>query len=161
MPKQYCIAGGRMILRHTIEKFLSLPGLRSIRVIIDPAHRAYYDQAVSGLTLPPPVSGASTRKRSVYNGLKALEDTAADDIVLIHDAARPFVTQSQIETLLQSLGKGAAATLAAKIADTLVTPDYARLDRDRISAVQTPQAFRLSALRAAHEKFLEFAGRVG
>lgn len=152
-PKQYKRVGGKMILRHTIEKFMGLQGLKSLRVIIDPEHAELYREAVQGLELDPPVLGAKTRKQSVYNGLNALDDVDRDDLVLIHDAARPFISHTSIQTLLDAMAGNLAATLAAQIADTLVDPSYNRLDRDKISAIQTPQAFRLGVLRQAHELF--------
>lgn len=151
MPKQYRRVGGKMILRHTIEKFLGIQGLKSIRVIIDPEHAQWYSEAVQGMSLSPPVLGARTRKQSVYNGLASFTTSEQNDLVLIHDAARPFVTAEAIEALLDTMKKSIAATLAAPVADTLVDKDYNRYDRDRISAVQTPQAFRIGMLKKAHE----------
>ena len=167
VPKQYRVIGGKMILRHTIEKFMGIQGLKSLRVIIDPGHADLYQEAVEGLGLAPPIHGADTRKRSVYNGLLALchpersEGSQAaksradiqNDIVLIHDAARPFVSADAIRTVVAAMETAQAATLVSPVADTLVDPDYNRLDRDSISSVQTPQAFRIGTLKAAHEKF--------
>jgi 2-C-methyl-D-erythritol 4-phosphate cytidylyltransferase/2-C-methyl-D-erythritol 2,4-cyclodiphosphate synthase len=73
--------------------------------------------------------------------------------VLIHDAARPFVSPNAIRTIIAAMETAQAATLVSPVADTLVDPNYNRLDRDRISSVQTPQAFRIGTLKAAHEKF--------
>lgn len=166
VPKQYRRVAGKMILRHTIEKFLTIQGLKSLRVIIDPQHADLYSEAVAGLDLPPPVEGADTRKRSVYNGLKDLPASAEEELVLIHDAARPFISSERIHALLETMKTKMAATLAAPIADTLVDRDYNGLDRDRISAVQTPQAFRIGLLKRAHEamkdneKFTDDAGLV-
>jgi 2-C-methyl-D-erythritol 4-phosphate cytidylyltransferase / 2-C-methyl-D-erythritol 2,4-cyclodiphosphate synthase len=153
VPKQYCIAGGKMILRHTLEKFLGFQGLKSLRAIIDPAHEALYTQAAHGLALPAPVYGGATRKQSVANGLAALAHENGDDIVLIHDAARPFITPDTIQSLLDVMEISNAATLAAPIVDTLVNTRYDIMDRNLLHAVQTPQAFRLSLLRNAHEIF--------
>src|SRR4051794_8681892 len=82
MPKQYRKIGGKMILRHTIEKFIEIQGLKSIRVIIDPAPLPLYREAVLGLDLPTPIIGAQTRKQSVYNGLASYLSTEQDDFVL-------------------------------------------------------------------------------
>jgi 2-C-methyl-D-erythritol 4-phosphate cytidylyltransferase/2-C-methyl-D-erythritol 2,4-cyclodiphosphate synthase len=151
IPKQYRRIGGKMILRHTLEKFIGIQGLKSIRVIIDPEHAQWYGEAVQGLDIAPPVFGARTRKQSVYNGLSVFTRSENDDLVLIHDAARPFVSLESIQTLLATMNKSIAATLAAPVADTLVDNDYNRYDRDRISAVQTPQAFKIGVLKKAHE----------
>jgi 2-C-methyl-D-erythritol 4-phosphate cytidylyltransferase/2-C-methyl-D-erythritol 2,4-cyclodiphosphate synthase len=153
VPKQYRVIGGKMILRHTIEKFMGIQGLKSLRVIIDPQHADLYHEAVQGLDLAPPVHGANTRKGSVYNGLSAFSKKENEDIILIHDAARPFVSADAVRTVVAAMKTAQAATLVSPVADTLVDPDYNRLDRDRISSVQTPQAFRIGTLKAAHEKF--------
>jgi 2-C-methyl-D-erythritol 4-phosphate cytidylyltransferase / 2-C-methyl-D-erythritol 2,4-cyclodiphosphate synthase len=153
LPKQYTTIGGKMVLRHTIEKFLPIQGLNSLRVIIDAQHRALYDQAVQGLSLPDPVVGGATRKQSVAHGLSALKGQDENDIVLIHDAARPFIQVEQIESILQAMQTAKAATLAAPVADTLVDRSYNRLDRNTLRIVQTPQAFRIGLLQQAHETF--------
>jgi len=153
VPKQYRRVGGKMILRHTIEKFIGIQGLKSIRVIIDPEHAEMYREAVQGLDLAPPILGAKTRKQSVYNGLSAFSNVDYEDLILIHDAARPFVSPESIESLLETMKSTDAATLAVPVADTLVDPDYNRYDRDKINAVQTPQAFNIGLLKKAHEAF--------
>lgn len=152
-PKQYAKIGGKSVLRHTIEKFMGIQGLKSIRVIIDPHHADLYHDAVAGLDLAPPVHGADSRKQSVYNGLQAFAQKLDEDIVLIHDAARPFVSADAIYNVVDAMKTAQAATLVSPVADTLVDPDYNRLDRDRISSVQTPQAFRIGTLKNAHAKF--------
>jgi 2-C-methyl-D-erythritol 4-phosphate cytidylyltransferase/2-C-methyl-D-erythritol 2,4-cyclodiphosphate synthase len=151
IPKQYQKIGGKMILRHTIEKFLNIQSLKSICVIIDPTHTDLYREAVQGLDLAPPVHGSNTRKRSVYNGLTTFSESENNDLILIHDAARPFISTASIHSILDAMKTTSAATLAAPITDTLVDRDYNRLDREKISAVQTPQAFRLGLLKRAHE----------
>lgn len=153
VPKQYRKIGGKMVLRHTIEKFMEIQGLKSIRVIIDPEHAEMYQEAVHGLNLAPPVHGADTRKRSVYNGLSAFSKVEDEDLILIHDAARPFVSADSIQNIVNAMKNAQAATLVSPVADTLVDTDYNRLDRDKISSVQTPQAFRIGTLKSAHEKF--------
>lgn len=152
-PKQYLALAGKTVLRHTLEKFIQIQGVKSIRVIIDPAHADMYAQSVAGLDLPPPVPGAATRKQSVYNGLAALGEADENDIVLIHDAARPFVSAEAIHALLDAMQTAEAATLAAPIPDTLVHADYSAIDRNEVRAIQTPQAFRLNVLKRAHEAF--------
>lgn len=154
LPKQYKTINGKTILRHTIEKFMGIQGLKSIRVIIGDGHEDLYYGAVDGLNLTPPIMGAATRKQSVYNGLRSFAPHEQNDIVLIHDAARPFVSASSIHTILDSMKNVKAATLACSMADTLVTPVYKSLDRNAIHAIQTPQAFIIHAIKAAHEKYI-------
>lgn len=153
VPKQYARINGKTVLRHTLEKFMTIQGITSIRVITDPAHAAQYEDAVRGLPLAAPVHGGATRKDSVHNGLLAIGDAADNAIVLIHDAARPFIEAAQIYALLEAVRESHAATLAAPVVDTLVKSDYTAIDRNDVRAVQTPQAFYLKDILAAHTHF--------
>lgn len=148
VPKQYAQLGGRTVLRRTIEAFLPLPALASLRVVIAADHHSLYAQATDGLDLPSPIIGGQSRAESVRNGLDALQ-ADANDIVLIHDAARPFIDSDDIRALLSAVGETGAATLGAPVADTLRRDDGHYVDRNGLFAIQTPQAFRLGMLRAA------------
>ena len=152
IPKPYLKINGKTILRHTIEKFINIKGLKSVFVLINDEHRGLYNDAVQGLDNVSCVTGANTRKNSVMNGLRIFSEDQQNDFVLIHDAARPLICQSDIEKLLQSLQKNTAATLATAVTDTLYREDDA-IDRDGLWAIQTPQAAKISDLKAAHEQF--------
>jgi len=152
-PKQYRMLGGACVLRRTISTFTALPGLLSLRVIINLEHRALYEQATAGLDLPEPVQGGADRRASVAAGLQALAGSAAaDDLVLIHDAARPFVSGADIEMLAAAAQAHQAATLATKLSDTVRREDGTALDRAGLWALQTPQGFHYGLLRRAHEQ---------
>lgn len=166
LPKQYTKIAGKTILRHTLDKFMQIQDLiKSIRVVIDPAHADLYHDAIAGLAIEPPVMGAGTRKQSVYNGLQSLchpersegsLDSSAlhqNDIILIHDAARPLVSIDSIQSLLLAMTTEKAATLVAPLADTIVGADYTIHDRTKLNAVQTPQAFIMPDLLVAHNRF--------
>jgi 2-C-methyl-D-erythritol 4-phosphate cytidylyltransferase / 2-C-methyl-D-erythritol 2,4-cyclodiphosphate synthase len=147
-PKQYRLLGGQPLLRHAVEKFLKTDGVKSVRVVISAEHEHLYKDAVEGLALAAPVIGADTRKGSVYNALKSMNDIAPDDTVLIHDAARPFVPD--LEELLAAMNDNDAATLALPVSDTLRRGDEI-VNRDDLWALQTPQAFKYETLKKAHE----------
>lgn len=157
IPKQYLSLGGIPVLRHAILKFRDQPGIDTIRVVIDPAHREHYEAAVAGLDLSPPVHGGPERGESVLNGLRALADEAPDR-VLVHDAARPFVTAAVIERVLAALDTAPGAIPALPVADTLKraaaldTPIEATIDRSTLFRAQTPQGFDFKTLLDAHEK---------
>ena len=153
VPKQYAPLAGKCVLRHTVEKFLSVPGLCALRVIIDPAHAALYEDAVRGLDIPPPIHGGPTRKDSIYRGLKSLPAGGADSIILLHDAARPFVSVEHILAVAAAARDTGAATLATPLADTIVSGGYETLDRSKLHAIQTPQGFHSDIILGAHEKF--------
>lgn len=151
-PKPYMQIQGKAILRHTIEKFSNIKGLKGIQVVIHPDHRALYDMAIEGLNLPPPIIGSNSRKLSIYNGLQSFLKVLHEEIVLIHDAARPLVEIDDIQKLLKIMQNSDAATLASPVTDTLVRGDE-NVDRDSLWAIQTPQAFKIGPLKEAHEKF--------
>ena len=96
------------------------------------------------------VTGGATRRESVRNGLEALEGV---ERVLIHDAARPFLSASVIDALLAALDEHAGAIPALPVADTLVRFDAVMgetVARDHLFRVQTPQAFHYGVVLAAH-----------
>ncbi len=155
VPKQYQQVGGKAILRHTLEVFLSLHGLKSIRVIIDPEHANWYHDVVTGLSLPPPIHGGTERNISVYNGLKELSDLKDDEIILIHDAARPFVSGAEILEVVKAAHFHKAVSLSAPVADTMARANQDEIEnyvsRDGLWALQTPQAFQKALIIQAHE----------
>lgn len=159
LPKQYLDLGGKTVLRRTIDVFYGIVGLKELRVVIDPAHEDLYSASVAGLRLPGPAYGGKDRKESVCNGLVSLRTTKDEDIILIHDAARPFVRQTEISHLVQILDSEtktfSAATLALPVSETLRRGenDLATdpVDRAGLWTIQTPQAFRYGDLRRAHE----------
>ncbi len=148
IPKPYLDLAGKAILRHSIENFLSHPDIDEVQVVISSEHRECYENAVKGLELNKPVVGGDTRGLSVFNGLKALQS----DYVLIHDAARPFLSHEVINRALQCLkdneGQGCVPVLPVK--DTLRSKAGDHPDRTELVRVQTPQGFPLKALVEAY-----------
>jgi 2-C-methyl-D-erythritol 4-phosphate cytidylyltransferase/2-C-methyl-D-erythritol 2,4-cyclodiphosphate synthase len=157
IPKPYISINNFKILRYSIEKFIKFKDLKSLQVIIHPDHSDLYHEAVKGLDLPPPITGSTSRKKSVYNGLCSFSESDASDTVLIHDAARPLVQAEDIQNLLGAMTKTEAATLACPVSDTLYRSGET-VDRDGLWAIQTPQAFKIGALKKAHEKFKDDEG---
>lgn len=153
-PKPYLTLAGQAILRHTINKFISIKGLQRVVVAINPEHIDLYHDAVQGLDNVSYIIGSDTRKNSIYNVLKSFSNVNNEEIILIHDAARPLVHEEDILTLLDTMQKAPAATLATPVSDTL----YRQGDspsREGLWAIQTPQAFRFSTLWEAHQKLVE------
>lgn len=146
MPKQYRKVAGKALLAHAIDH-LAHPRIDTIQVVIGAGQEAAYADAVGDHSLPAPVIGGATRRESVVNGLAALGDA---DIVLIHDAARPFLPGAVIDRLLDALESDDGAVPALPVVDTLTSRAGDPIDRDTLVRVQTPQAFRLDAIRAAH-----------
>ncbi len=152
VPKQYQKIEGKAILRHTLDLFIEMGVFTEICVIISPDHEIPYQDAVAGLNICPPAYGGDTRKESVHNGLSSFSNIRDNDIILIHDAARPLVTPNDVKTLLNVMETEVAATLAIPVSDTLKKENGETIDRDSLWSVQTPQAFRFDILKEAHAK---------
>lgn len=157
-PKQYALLSGRPVLAHSVAAFAAEPSISSILVVIHPDDRPAYDASVppdtSGLLAP--VHGGATRQDSVRLGLEALADRAPE-AVLIHDAARPFVTPDLARRVLAALETHPAAIAAEPLADTLKRDAGdgtigATLPRTGLWKAQTPQGFRYREILALHRR---------
>lgn len=146
---------GKPLLRHTLEAFLTIEGLQSITIVIHHDHEMLCRKCISRLENCRIVYGSNDRKSSVYNGIKELSELPDDEILLIHDAARPFVAEADIGTLLDALDHHDAASLAYPVSDTLRKEKAGIfdtvIDREGLWAMQTPQAFRYGLIKKAHE----------
>jgi 2-C-methyl-D-erythritol 4-phosphate cytidylyltransferase / 2-C-methyl-D-erythritol 2,4-cyclodiphosphate synthase len=155
VPKQYLPLAGRAVLRHSVETFLRHPAISGVRVVISAEHRALYDGAVAGLPILPPVAGGASRQDSVRNGLESLTDLWPDR-VLIHDAARPFLTAEIVDRTLAALDDAPGAVVAVPVTDTLKRGKGGQVagtvDRSALWRAQTPQAFRYAEILAAHRQ---------
>jgi 2-C-methyl-D-erythritol 4-phosphate cytidylyltransferase/2-C-methyl-D-erythritol 2,4-cyclodiphosphate synthase len=150
VPKQYRLLGGKPVLRWAVESLIRHPAVQSTRVIIPLADQDRASAALDGLDVGEFIEGGAARADSVRAGLAAIDG----DAVLVHDAARPFCPSAVVDRLLASLEffEGAAPVLPigdtlSRVGRTLGDP----VNREGIARVQTPQAFRLSALKAAYE----------
>tara|TARA_R110002111_G_scaffold28669_4_gene60794 strand:- start:78 stop:1229 length:1152 start_codon:yes stop_codon:yes gene_type:complete len=155
-PKQYIEIAGKTILRRSIDAFLEHPAIDNICVVISDADLALYDEATKDLNVLPAVMGGATRQESVRNGLESLTDLSPD-FVLIHDAARPFVSTALISRCLEMLETGQAVLPTLPLTDSLKTFSDGQItgsvNRDEIVAAQTPQGFAFAAILAAHRAF--------
>ncbi|OFX05812.1 MAG: bifunctional 2-C-methyl-D-erythritol 4-phosphate cytidylyltransferase/2-C-methyl-D-erythritol 2,4-cyclodiphosphate synthase [Alphaproteobacteria bacterium RIFCSPHIGHO2_12_FULL_63_12] len=159
-PKQYRPLAGEAVLARTARAFLDHPGVSAVRVIIHADDGELYRQAMAGLNshrkLMPPVTGGKERQDSVRLGLESLED-AAPVIVLIHDAARPFIDAPTISRVIDAARAHGGAIAALPVFDTLKKSDGAArpaiadtLSREGLWRAQTPQGFRFEAILSAH-----------
>lgn len=160
MPKQYRTLAGRAVLGHSVGRFARHPRVDRVRVVIDPADRALYDDAMAGSAdaagkLLAPVAGGATRQESVLKGLESLAG-APPDLVLIHDGARPLVAPAVIDGTLDALASHDGALAAVPLSDSLkrAAPESdvvaGAVARDGLWRAQTPQGFRYPAILDAH-----------
>ena len=159
VAKQFLPLGGKPLLAHTLLVFqraseideiipiLSQEDMENcLRDIIEPFH------ITKVKTL---VVGGKERQDSVLHGLQKLEKDAA--IVLVHDGVRPFVTLEMIRHVVECARKGECVTVGVPVKDTVKEVDdkgmvRRTLERSRLWAIQTPQAFPVKVLKHAYEE---------
>lgn len=152
-PKQYLPLGGQAVLRHAVKAFLGHGDVDAVAVVIHPDDRTLYDAAAGDLPLLAPVAGGPERQDSVRLGLESLAEMAPSQ-VLIHDAARPFVSPELISRVLAALEDAPGALPGLAVADTLKRTDGGKVAgtvaRDDLCRAQTPQGFRYQEILSAH-----------
>jgi 2-C-methyl-D-erythritol 4-phosphate cytidylyltransferase len=155
-PKQFLRLGAATILTRTLANFLGHPAVRAIVVAAPAEHLARTRRLVAGTGRRPVsvVAGGATRQESVWRALQAVP--ADVDVVLVHDAVRPFIDRRLIDAVVAAAVADGAAICALPIAETIKRVRdgvvESTLDRSGLWAVQTPQAFRTALLREAHDK---------
>jgi 2-C-methyl-D-erythritol 4-phosphate cytidylyltransferase len=159
LPKQYMPLAGKPIISHTIEVFFNNPRISSIHVALS-ANDAFWRT----LSLDPAsklklhYTGGESRSDTVLNTLQSIV-IADDDWVLVHDAARPGLTNNLLDHLLNTLEHDAVGgLLALPVADTLKEADAENrirktISRDNLWQAQTPQMFRAATLQNALQSF--------
>lgn len=157
--KQYLLLAGKPIVAHTLQILEDAPFIDEIYVIVPEAEIPYcrehvverYDLTkVRGI-----VAGGAERQNSVMNGLRALTGADVDDLVLIHDGVRPFISLPVLEKSVETAREKGGALVAVPVKDTvkIVVDGIVRETplRETLWLAQTPQTFRYSIIMAAHE----------
>ncbi|MGO4705231.1 bifunctional 2-C-methyl-D-erythritol 4-phosphate cytidylyltransferase/2-C-methyl-D-erythritol 2,4-cyclodiphosphate synthase [Microvirga sp. 2MCAF38] len=164
LPKQYRPLAGRTVLERTLTAFLSHPKIDRVAVVIDGRDEQLYDDSLGQIPgdlkakLIQAAEGGEARQQSVLNGLEALS-SLKPTIVLVHDAARPFVDQALIDRAIEAADRTGAAVPGLAVTDTIKLVGksgevVATPDRANLRAVQTPQAFQFAPLLDSHRKAL-------
>ncbi len=156
LPKQFRPIGGESILRRTLTIFAEHGEVAHVQPVIRPEDAEIYREQTLSLEILPPVFGGATRQSSVHAGLEALEP-GKPDIVLVHDAARPFASAALVSRAIAAAKRNGAAIPALPVTDTVKTVDAAgqvgqTLDRNSLRLVQTPQSFTFPLLLDAHRR---------
>lgn len=155
--KQFLELAGVPILIHTLRKFAAAPGIDSIWVAMRQSEIESFAPQLAAAALDKPVhivEGGEHRQQSVGNALDALP-AADDDLVLIHDAVRPFVASQTIAEVIEATAKYGAAIAGVPAIDTIKRVERradgavveATIPREQIVQAQTPQGFRYGLLR--------------
>ncbi len=154
--KQFLIFEGMPVLAHTLLTFSAMPEITEVVIVTREDDILTVQDLVKEFSIPKVkavIPGGDTRQESVFLGLRHV----TNDRVLIHDGARPFVTQEEIRNLLDVLDSCPAAALGVPVKDTVkrITKDglvAETLPRDELWQIQTPQGFVTSEILAAHEQ---------
>ena len=157
IPKQYLELNNKPVLIHTLNILDKAECINEIILISDKKYiekshsliKKYNIRKVSRI-----VCGGKTRQESVYNGLMSIKNIP--DIILIHDAVRPFITQELIDESIKTAHKYGAAVIGLPLFDTIkLVKDNCiekTVDRTNLWRVQTPQTFRYSLIKTAYQK---------
>lgn len=156
IPKQFVKIAGKTIFEHSIEAFQNSKYIDAIIVVITPEYRDYAEEILSNNKYNKVISllnGGEIRKESSYIGVNFIKDDEAN--VLIHDCARPLVTQRIIKDCVKALDKYNAVNVAIPSTDTVITVKDNFIEsipeRENLMQSQTPQCFKLSLIKKAHE----------
>jgi 2-C-methyl-D-erythritol 4-phosphate cytidylyltransferase / 2-C-methyl-D-erythritol 2,4-cyclodiphosphate synthase len=155
-PKQYRSIGGQTVIFRAMEAFCTHPQVLAVQPVLNPDDTAMFNAAVASLRHAPPTAGGATRQASVHAGLEALA-SEKPDIVLIHDAARPFVSRGVISRAIEAVSRTGAAIPTIAVAETIKLVDAsgaveATPERARLRVAQTPQVFRYDVILEAHRR---------
>lgn len=149
IPKQFATVAGRPMIAHAYRALAEHPAIDEVVVVIASGQEALVRAAIGETRV---VVGGAARRESVFNGLQA---AAHADRILVHDAARPFLTAAVIDRVLAALDDADGAVPATAVADTLSRADGEIVPRAGLHRVQTPQGFRRDALARAHAAWPE------
>ena len=157
VPKQYRTIAGKAVLAHAHEAIAGHGAIDAVFVVVADGQQ-HVARALLGDEVQV-VAGADSRRGSVRAGLEAIDAAGGADIVLIHDAARPFLPAAVVDRLLEALADSEGAIPTLPVADTLVREDGGTMadtvKRTQLHRVQTPQAFRFATILAAHRAWDE------
>lgn len=161
IPKQMIPINDIPLIIHTLRKFENCNEIDTITVV---SHNSYVED-IYKLCLKHDISkiikcvmGGSTRQESSYFGVKAL-DARSDDVVIIHDAARPYLNESIIKSAINEAREHHAASAVISVTDTVYITQNGSIvsvpDRKTVYNAQTPQSFIYQTIVEAHQKALD------
>ena len=156
LPKQFIKIAGKTVLEHSVEIFEHNSLIDEIIIVITPEYRTLTEEIIlrnNWTKVSKLLNGGSTRKESSYIGINSIKDKEAN--VIIHDCARPFLNQKIISDCISALDEYSAVDVAIKASDTIIKVQDNIIDavphRNSLMRGQTPQCFKLSAIKKAHE----------
>ncbi len=158
IPKQFRSVAGQPMLWHSYAAFNIHPSITEIFVVIGEGQEEMTKEVLAGMPPPVLVTGGASRRDSVRNGLEAINEQGGADYVLIHDAARPFLTIRVVDDLIAALATKAGAVPVLPVIDSVAYGSYimgTAVPRENLNRIQTPQAFHFNDILNAHQKWDE------
>lgn len=161
-PKQFCLVNNKPLFLYSVEAFDKNLSIDAIVIVtqsnfVGKVQNICDENALFKVRLV--TAGGETRQESVYKGLKAIKEFAQeDDVILIHDSARPLISQDIINNNIVGCEKYGSVETAVKTNDTILKAGEESnevLDRSNLYQVQTPQTFKYSIILKAHEEALK------
>lgn len=157
-PKQFLRLGGKTVLEHSLSAFQELPPVKEIVIVAPSAHVQKATRVCKAgrfVKVTSVVTGGKERQHSVWNGLMAFRKVP--DIVLVHDAARPFIRRRIIKKVIDAVCEYGTGVVGVPVKDTIKVEGMkgfyeTTLERNRLWAVQTPQGFLFDLIVKAHTK---------
>ena len=156
LPKQFRSVHGQPMIRHSYAALSGHPDISDLFIAIGDGQEHIALESLHGLPTPKLLIGGATRRESVQRGLVAIANDGGAHRVLIHDAARPFLSTNVIDNLLVALDHAPGAVPALPVVDSLARGDGSlseTVERQSLWRIQTPQAFQFDAILAAHQNW--------
>ena len=158
-PKQFIPVNGKPLLIYSLSTFNNHEDINDIYIVTSEDNVDKVKAIVDEYNLNKVrdiIVGGKTRQESVYRGLLGIHNPSNDDIILIHDSARPNVTNEIIENNILVCENHNAVNTVLPVSDSLVERDgKTTIDRSNVLTVQTPQTFRYGLILEAHQKALK------
>ncbi len=165
IPKQLLPLHGKPVYRYSLETFLSIPEITEVILVVPDEWKTHFiEELVPGCGIPREqlkkiqiVTGGKERWQSVRNGINALSENVK--YVLVHDVARPFLSEPLIREVFKTLETRGACLVARPVADTVKVVENGEvthtLDRNKIWLAQTPQSCEVSVLKDLYNRIDE------
>ncbi len=158
-PKQFMLIDGKPLLFYSLSTFNNHDQIDEIYVVTNIENLSTVRGIIRDNNLKKVrdiIIGGKTRQESVYNGLKGIPNVSLEDIILIHDSARPLVTKEIIDRNIDACLTYNAVNTVIPVTDSLIESEgNESVDRNKVLAVQTPQTFRYDLILKAHEEALK------
>lgn len=158
LPKQYLEAAGKPMIAYVLDVFETHPDIDGLHIVAESCYwdylKGFLRDGFKGFSEP-----GETRQLSVLNGLEDMKQYAGDeDVVIIHDAARPFVSKELISACLEGCREHEGVMPVLPVKDTVYLSDGERitslLDRSQVYAGQAPEAFRFGSYYESNKSLL-------